>query len=87
MLRARGELVLMADADGATVVSDVEQLEEALSRVASPPAKVIAVESCKAFILREGTMACTLPSKRLAALCVLWPHWLHNLQLHMEHCA
>jgi dolichyl-phosphate beta-glucosyltransferase len=32
MLRARGKLLLMADADGATRISDVERLEEAIQR-------------------------------------------------------
>lgn len=35
VLCARGERILFADADGATVVSGVENLEEGLSRVAA----------------------------------------------------
>ena len=37
MLRARGALCLMMDADGATVMSEVETLEAALRAIARPP--------------------------------------------------
>jgi hypothetical protein len=38
MLCARGELLLMADADGATVAAEAERLEEALQKVKVSPA-------------------------------------------------
>ena len=36
MLCSRGELLLMADADGATVAAEAQRLEEALQKVSQP---------------------------------------------------
>jgi len=41
MLRARGNLLLMADADGATEFSDLERLEEAMARFDQPRGGIV----------------------------------------------
>ena len=45
MLRARGEYLLMVDADGATEISDLQQLERFLKSVPAPRNFEIAIGS------------------------------------------
>ena len=45
MLCARGELLLMADADGATVAAEEQRLEEALQQIKVCPAPAISHRS------------------------------------------
>ena len=57
MLCARGELLLMADADGATVAAEEQRLEEALQKVKvrpRPACPALHAYRCKDFLCCLG---------------------------------
>lgn len=79
VLCARGELILFADGDGATVISDVERLEEGVAKVAMAPQQAPGVLSPGKRGFAVGSRA------HLQEQAESRRHWIRNFLMHGFH--
>ena len=75
MLRARGEYLLMVDADGATQITDVERLEAALKKAQDIDPHVI-VAGSRAHLQDDAVATVMQPPSLFALFSFLTCHWL-----------